>query len=75
MFRFNKIYILFHICLKGHICKNKKIPTGATSTPRQDFIYSQALPTEPNSSIFSFTVSLIASNPGARTLRGSYPLP
>ena len=36
---------------------------------------SQALLTEPNSSIFSLTVALIASNQGARSLRGSYPLP
>ena len=31
----------------------------------------QALFTEPKSSIFSFTVALIASKPGARSLRGS----
>ena len=34
-----------------------------------------ALPTEPNSSIFSFTVALMASTPGASSLRGSKPLP
>ena len=32
---------------------------------------AQALSTEPNSSIFSFTVALIASKPGASSLRGS----
>ena len=31
----------------------------------------QALPTEPNSSIFSFTVALMASKPGASSFRGS----
>ena len=36
---------------------------------------SQALLTDPNNSIFSLTVALIASKPGARSLRGSYPLP
>lgn len=36
---------------------------------------TQAFPTEPKISIFSLTVALIASNPGARSLRGSYPLP
>ena len=35
----------------------------------------QAFPTDPKISIFSLTVALIASNPGARSLRGSYPLP
>ena len=30
---------------------------------------------EPKISIFSLTVALIASKPGARSLRGSYPLP
>ena len=34
-----------------------------------------ALPTEPNSSIFSFTVALMASNPGASSFLGSKPLP
>lgn len=34
-----------------------------------------ALPTEPNSSIFSLTVALIASVPGANSLRGSKPFP
>lgn len=34
-----------------------------------------ALFAEPNNSIFSFTVALIASAPGANSLRGSYPLP
>ena len=34
-----------------------------------------ALPTDPNSSIFSFTVALIASKPGFKSLRGSNPLP
>ena len=34
-----------------------------------------ALPTDPNNSIFSLTVALIASAPGARSLRGSNPLP
>ena len=34
-----------------------------------------AFPTEPNNSIFSFTVALIASAPGANNLRGSNPLP
>lgn len=38
-------------------------------------IIPQAFPTEPNNSIFSFTVALIASNPGARSLRGSKPFP
>ena len=33
------------------------------------------MPTEPNSSIFSLTVSLMASTPGASSLRGSKPLP
>ena len=37
-------------------------------------LYS-ALPTEPNNSIFSLTVSIIASAPGLRSLRGSYPFP
>ena len=37
--------------------------------------YYSAFPTEPNSSIFSLTVALIASAPGARSLRGSNPLP
>ena len=36
---------------------------------------SQARPTEPNSSIFSRTVSLIASTPGASSFLGSKPLP
>ena len=36
---------------------------------------SQALLTDPKSSIFSLTVALIASVPGARSLRGSNPLP
>ena len=35
----------------------------------------QAFPTDPKISIFSLTVALIASKPGARSLRGSYPLP
>ena len=35
----------------------------------------QAFPTEPNSSIFSLTVALIASKPGARSFLGSKPLP
>ena len=34
-----------------------------------------AFPTEPKSSIFSLTVALIASVPGASNLRGSNPLP
>lgn len=34
-----------------------------------------ALPTDPKSSIFSFTVALIASKPGFKSLRGSNPLP
>ncbi len=34
-----------------------------------------ALPTLPNSSIFSLTVALIASKPGARSFLGSKPLP
>ena len=34
-----------------------------------------AFPTEPKSSIFSFTVALIASAPGASNLRGSNPFP
>ena len=38
-------------------------------------LMSQALSTDPNNSIFSLTVALIASKPGARSLRGSYPLP
>ena len=33
--------------------------------------YSDALPAEPNNSIFSLTVALIASAPGASSLRGS----
>ena len=33
--------------------------------------YSDALPAEPNNSIFSLTVALIASAPGASNLRGS----
>ena len=36
---------------------------------------SYALLTEPNSSNFSLTVALIASKPGAKSLRGSKPLP
>ena len=38
-------------------------------------VLTQYRPTEPNSYIFSFTVALIASAPGARSLRGSNPLP
>ena len=38
-------------------------------------IFYSAFPTEPNNSIFSFTVALIASAPGANNLRGSNPLP
>lgn len=34
-----------------------------------------ALPTEPNISNFSLTVSLMAAAPGANSLRGSKPLP
>ena len=37
--------------------------------------YYSAFPTDPKSSIFSLTVALIASAPGARSLRGSNPLP
>ena len=37
--------------------------------------FDYAFPTDPNNSIFSFTVALIASAPGARSLRGSNPLP
>ena len=39
------------------------------------FCKNYALPTEPNSSIFSLTVALMASVPGASSLRGSKPLP
>ena len=39
------------------------------------FSIHHALLTDPKSSIFSLTVALIASAPGARSLRGSYPLP
>ena len=39
------------------------------------FYKTQALFTEPNNSIFSLTVALIASAPGARSFLGSYPLP
>ena len=35
----------------------------------------QAFPTDPNNSIFSFTLAMIASVPGFRSLRGSNPLP
>ena len=38
-------------------------------------LFSYAFPTEPKISIFSFTVALIASVPGANNLRGSKPLP
>ena len=40
----------------------------------EPYLFHQAFPIEPNSSIFVLTVSLIASKPGARSLRGSNPL-
>ena len=39
------------------------------------YINYSAFPTEPKSSIFSFTVALIASAPGARSFLGSNPFP
>ena len=42
---------------------------------RIEKIPAYALLTEPNSSIFSLTVALIASKPGARSFLGSKPLP
>ncbi len=39
------------------------------------YCYTYALSLEPKSSIFSRTVALIASEPGARSFLGSKPLP
>lgn len=61
---------------------NKKSPAGVVLTiPAGGGVYfkqrlkNQALLAEPNNSIFSRTVALMASAPGASSLRGSKPLP
>ena len=67
------IYTFFYIIKK----KKKQTPSGQSCQSLFSLyaFMSQALLTDPNNSIFSLTVALIASKPGARSLRGSYPLP
>lgn len=58
------------------IIKYKKLPLPIDRGRKNNkSICNQALPTEPKSSIFSLTVAFMASAPGARSLRGSKPLP
>ena len=68
------IYTFFYIIKKK---KKKQTPSGQSCQSLFSLyaFMSQALSTDPNNSIFSLTVALIASKPGARSLRGSYPLP
>ena len=49
---------------------------GSVSLVYRKFLFNySAFPIEPKISIFSFTVALIASAPGANNLRGSNPFP
>ena len=68
------IYTFFYIIKKE---EKKQTPSGQSCQSLFSLyaFMSQALLTDPNNSIFSLTVALIASKPGARSLRGSYPLP
>ncbi len=50
-------------------------PLESNSYQLEFLFYFYALPTEPKSSIFSLTVALIASKPGAKSFLGSKPLP
>ncbi len=51
--------------------RSVNLPGERQRSCRQDY----AFPTEPKISIFSLTFALIASVPGASSLRGSKPLP
>lgn len=55
--------------------QHKRKPEADYSASGSLRCFAYALPTEPNSSIFSLTFALIASKPGASSLRGSKPLP